>query len=202
MNNLGSSHIYSHIFSHIFSNSYSFPSHYFANYIFTGGMTLIISMFFSFVKNTEYINQKYVSTTNLIIKQNEQITAMFDRITYRITVLEKQIEELQIDLEKSKKKLFVNSTILETVKEEQDLEQELEIEEKDLQQENKELIVEPKININDLIDDCVYKGIVENNSEPIVEETNYDLEFEFVDNLSRHNTNRSKRTNKWYHYFY
>lgn len=193
MNNLGSSHIFSHIFSNIF-NSYSFPSHYFANYIFTGGMTLIISMFFSFVKNTEYINQKYVSTTNLIIKQNEQITAMFDRITYRITVLEKQIEELQIDLEKSKKKLFVNSTILETVKEDQDLEIE--------QQENKELIVEPEININDLVDACVYKGIVENNSEPIVEEANYDLEFEFVDNLSRHNTNRSKRTNKWYHYFY
>jgi chromosome segregation ATPase len=196
-------------------SSHTFLSHTFANCIFTGGMTLIISMFFSFVKKSEYIHQKYLSNTNLIIRQNEQLNKLVDKIVS----LEQKIADLQFELENSKKKLFINSTILEPILEEvlEDMDQykneEEEEEETNLNikepienekeiDQNKEIINEKVVDINELIESSLYKGIAEDNTtsinDPYTNDDNFG--FEFVDKSIRHN--RNKRVYKWYNYFY
>jgi len=191
--------------------SHSFLSHSFANCIFTGGMTLIISMFFSFVKKCEYIHQKNLSNTNLIIRQNEQL----NKLVGKIVGLEQKVADLQFELENSKKKLFVNSTILEPILEdvledgdqykneeekEEEEEEEKNLKEKEIVQ-NKEIINEKVVDIHELLEPWLYKGISEDNTTLINDpDTNDDnLGFEFVDNSVRY---RNKRVYKWYNYFY
>ena len=222
MNNLVSSYSsFGYSFpSHSFLG-YSFLGHSFANCIFTGGMTLIISMFFSFVKKSEEIHQKYLSNTNLIIRQNEQLNKLVDKIIS----LEQNIADLHFELEKSKKKLFINSTILEPILEEvledgdqhkdhkeEVLEEGEEEEEKNLNEpiekeketdQNKEIINEKMIGIHELLEPWLYKGISEENTISMNDsdtDTDNDLGFEFVDKSIRHN--RNKRVYKWYNYFY
>ena len=191
------------------------PSHSFANCIFTGGMTLIITMFFSFVKKSEYIHQKYLSNTNLIIRQNEQLNKLLDKIIS----LEEKIADLHFELEKSKKKLFVNSTILEPILEEvledgdqykndqeykDDNEEKLNINIKETDQ-NKEIINEKMVDIHELLEPWLYKGIAENNAKSMNDpDTDCDLDFEIVDDSIKYNSknNRNKKADKWYNYFY
>jgi hypothetical protein len=188
MNNLASSH--------------TFLSHSFANCIFTGGMTLIITMFFSFVKKSEYIHTKYLYNTNLIIRQNEKLNKLVDKIIS----LEQKIADLYFELEKSKKKLFVNSTILEPILEEVLEEQEQEKKDLNIKEEetdqNKEIINEKVVDIHELLEPWLYKGIVEDNTALTNDQdTNDDnFGFEFVDKSIRHN--RNKKVYKWYNYFY
>jgi len=205
--------------------SHTFLSHSFANCIFTGGMTLIITMFFSFVKKSEYIHQKYLYNTNLVIRQNEQLNKLVDKIVN----LEQKISDLQFELENSKKKLFVNSTILEPILEEvlEDMDQykneeeeEEEEEEKKLNinikeeeiDQNKEIINEKVVDIHELLEPWLYKGIVEDKTtlinDPDTNDANANdddnLDFEIIDNSIRHNNrnNRNKKADKWYNYFY
>jgi hypothetical protein len=200
--------------------SHTFLSHSFANCIFTGGMTLIISMFFSFVKKSEYIHQKYLSNTNLITRQNEQL----NKLVGKIVGLEQKVADLQFELENSKKKLFVNSTILEPIledvledgdqykneedeyeEEEKNLNLNINIKEKEIDQ-NKEMINEKVVDIHELLEPWLYKGITEDNTTLINDpDTNDDnLDFEIIDNSIRHNNrnNRNKKADKWYNYFY
>jgi len=201
-------------------------SHTFSNCIFSGGMTLIISMFFSFVKKSEYIHQKYLSNTNLIIRQNEQLNKLIDKIIG----LEQKIADLHFELEKSKKKLFINSTILEPIleevleegdqyKDEEEVLEEGEEEgeknlnvnepiEKEKEKEtdqNKEIINEKMIGIHELLEPWLYKGISEDNTTSINDQdTDNDLDFEIVDDSIKYNSknNRNKKADKWYNYFY
>jgi len=187
------------------------PSHSFANCIFTGGMTLIITMFFSFVKKSEYIHQKYLSNTNLIIRQNEQLNKLLDKIIS----LEEKIADLHFELEKSKKKLFVNSTILEPIledaledrdqyKNEEEEENNINEKEKETDQ-NKEIINEKVVDIHELLEPWLYKGIAENNAKSMNDpDTDCDLDFEIVDDSIKYNSknNRNKKADKWYNYFY
>jgi hypothetical protein len=197
-------------------SSHTFLSHTFANCIFTGGMTLIISIFFSFVKKSEYIHQKYLSNTNLIIRQNEQLNKLVDKIVS----LEQKVADLQFELENSKRKLFINSTILEPILEEvlEDMDQYKNEEEEEEEEtnlnikepienekeidQNKEIINEKVVDIHELLEPWLYKGITEDNTTLINDpDTNDDnFGFEFVDKSIRHN--RNKRVYKWYNYFY